>query len=66
MEAKLSHTFDTHSIVGMTGTLLSLTLSQINTLVSLGVGLVTLVYMVIKTLRLIKNDAIQQSDTDKG
>lgn len=66
MEAKLSHIFDSNSIVGMTGTFLSISLSSINAFVSLLIGLVTLAYMVVKTLRLIKNDAIQQSDTDKG
>lgn len=64
----MSHIIDTNSTIGMVGTLLSITMSQINTFVSLMIGLVTLVYMVIKTLRLIKQDsnAIQQSDTDKG
>lgn len=68
MEAKMSHSVDTHSVVGMIGTVLSISLSQINTIVSLAVGLVTLFYMVVKTARLLNQDkdAIQQSDSDKG
>lgn len=64
----MSHIIDTNSTIGMVGTLLSITMSQINTFVSLMIGLVTLVYMVVKTARLIKQDsnAVQQSDTDKG
>ena len=68
MEANMSHSVDTHSVIGMIGTFLSIGLSQINTIVSLAVGLVTLFYMLIKTARLLNQDkdAIQQSDSDKG
>lgn len=68
MEANMSHSVDTHSVVGMIGTVLSIGLSQINMIVSLAVGLVTLFYMLIKTARLLNQDkdAIQQSDSDKG
>jgi uncharacterized Tic20 family protein len=68
MEAKMSHSVDTHSVIGMIGTILSISLSQINTIVSLAVGLVTLFYMIVKTARLLNQDkdAIQQSDSDKG
>jgi len=68
MEANMSHSVDTHSVIGMIGTFLSIGLSQINMIVSLAVGLVTLFYMLIKTARLLNQDkdAIQQSDSDEG
>lgn len=60
----MSHAVDHNSVVGTLGTVLTLTLSQINTIVSLAVGLVTLVYMVIKTVNLIRDrkNGVQQSD----
>lgn len=62
----MSHAVDHNSIVGTLGTILTLTLSQINTIVSLAVGLVTFVYMVIKTVNLIRDrrNGVQRPDTN--
>ena len=64
----MSQAMDGTSLVGTMGALLTLSVSYINGIVSLGIGLVTLVYMVIKTINEIKRgkqNAIQQPDTDK-
>lgn len=64
----MSHAMDSTSLVGTTGALLTFSVSYINGIVSLGIGLVTLVYMVIKTINEIKkgkSNAIQQPDADK-
>ena len=64
----MSQAMDGTSLVGTMGALLTLSVSYINGSVSLGIGLVTLVYMVIKTINEIKRgkqNAIQQPDTDK-
>mgnify|MGYP003323630022 CR=1 FL=1 len=44
------------SAVGITGLLGTLTLGDINTVVGICVGLATLVYLIVKILKEIKND----------
>ena len=63
----MAHTVDTNSVIGAVGTILTLTLSQINGIVSLAIGLVTLFYMIVKTARLIKDtdNGVQRPDINK-
>lgn len=63
----MAQTVDTNSVIGALGTVLTLTLSQINGIVSLAIGLVTLFYMIVKTARLIKDtdNGVQQSDINE-
>jgi uncharacterized oligopeptide transporter (OPT) family protein len=51
----MSHVFDHNAFIGTTGTLLSISLSQINIGVSILVGVATLVYMLIKIGNALKN-----------
>jgi len=44
----MTQVFDHNAFIGTTGTLLSISLSQINVGVSILVGIATLVYMVVK------------------
>jgi hypothetical protein len=63
----MTQTVDTNSVIGTLGTILTLTLSQVNAIVSLAIGIVTLFYMIVKTAKLIKDtdNGIQRPDTDK-
>jgi len=47
--------FDNNAFVGMIGTVLSLSLSQVNLTISIATGLLTFAYMVRKHMSLKKN-----------
>jgi uncharacterized oligopeptide transporter (OPT) family protein len=51
----MSQVFDHNAFIGTTGTLLSISLSQINVGVSILVGIATLVYMVVKIGNALKD-----------
>lgn len=59
---------DNASFVGVAGTILSLTLSQVSAIASILAAMSTFVYMAIKIHKELKGkkNAIQQSDSDKG
>jgi hypothetical protein len=52
MERIMDHT----SFIGAFGTILSISLNQVNTFVSLLIGITTLIYMILKVIEKLRKD----------